>query len=257
MDSMADLRTPGALDSPDALVPLARAGDQVAFARIVRLHRTDMVRVAYVVTGDEVMALAAVAAAWPLAAGRLGRLRQPGRLGPWLCAIAGREARSAVGRDRDRPVVLEGLMPADPDLADGLSGSSADDRLLLALRDLAGCSPDELAAATGSHSDEVLARLEALEERLDPASRGDLGARLRAYAAIPLPPVDIDAEARRAILVRNDRRIGIASVAVAAIVALLVVSITYIVWDRPAAQPGPVAPTPTVQARPPSVQPGA
>ncbi len=255
MDSMADLRAPGALDSPDALVPLARAGDRVAFARIVRLHRADMIRVAFVVTGDVAMALNAVAVAWPLAAGRLGRLRQPARLGPWLCAIAGREARAAVGRDRDRSTVFPGPAPADPDLAGKLSRLSADDRLLLALRDLAGCTPDELASAAGSRSDEIRARLEAIDGRLDPAATGDLPGRLRGYAAIALPPVDIDAEARRAILTRNDRRIGIASVVVAVIVSLLVISITYMVWARPTATPGPVAPSPAAEARPTSVEP--
>lgn len=257
MDSMADLRAPGALDSPDALVPLARAGDRIAFARIVRLHRSDMLRVAFVVTGDETLALRAVAASWPLASSRLGRLRQPARLGPWLCAIAAQEARAAVGRHRDRPVLLVGPAPADPELAAGLAGLSADDRLLLALRDLAGSTPDELAGGTGSRSGEVLARLEAIEGRLDPAARGDLATRLRAYAAITFPPVDIDAEARRAILIRNDRRIGVASVVVAVVVSLLVVSMTYVVWGRPVASPGPVAPSPTAELRPAPAEPGA
>ena len=69
-------------ESAEGLVRRAVRGDQAAFARIVRLHHADMVRVCFVVAGDMDAAEEAVAAAWPIAWRRLGTLREPDRLRP-------------------------------------------------------------------------------------------------------------------------------------------------------------------------------
>jgi DNA-directed RNA polymerase specialized sigma24 family protein len=259
MTPMIDLRVAGALDSPEVLVPLARAGDRTAFARIVRLHRTDMVRVAWVVTLDPRLAREAVASAWPLASKRLGRLRDPGRLGPWLCALAAAEARAVASRGPgrspdptthggDRPPG-ERPLPDDPGLDRFLRRLTPDERLLLALRHVAGATPDEIARAAGRAPEVARARSSELERRFGGGPSGELEARLRAFAAIPVAHVDIDAEARRAIVTRDDRRNRIASLAIAAIVAMAVVSIPHLLGGGAVAVPG-VVPSPSPSASP-------
>jgi DNA-directed RNA polymerase specialized sigma24 family protein len=74
-------------------VQRAVAGDEVAFARIVDAYHGDLVRVAYVVAGDEQLAQDAVQAAWSIAWRKLGSLRDPERLRPWLISVAANEAR--------------------------------------------------------------------------------------------------------------------------------------------------------------------
>lgn len=255
---MADLRVPGALDSPEVLVRLALEGDRTAFARIVRLHRTDMVRVAWVVTLDPRLAEEAVAAAWPMASNRLGRLGEPARLGPWLCALAAREARSAAarwsGHRHGSPRHAPGPARDDPDYADpvmaGFLGQlTADERLLLALRHLAGSTPGEVAAAAGHSTDSLSARMASIEERFAEDGQGELADRLRAFASIRVRHLDIDAEARRAFATRNDRRIRIASLVIAAIVAVVVVSIPYVIGTNEPGLPGAiVSPSPSAPA---------
>ena len=77
-----------------SIVQLAAAGDTVAFARIVAAYHADMIRVAYVVSGgDQDIADDAVQAAWSIAWRKLGSLRDPDRLKPWLVSVAANEAR--------------------------------------------------------------------------------------------------------------------------------------------------------------------
>jgi DNA-directed RNA polymerase specialized sigma24 family protein len=269
MGSMTDARVPGDLDSPESLVPLARAGDRIAFARIVRLHRTAMVRVAYVVAGDRDLAVDAVGMAWPVASGRLGDLRDPAGLGSWLCGIAALEARSLARRRRARTSDpgLDATDPgrgeadpgggaADPELARSLASLTVDERLLLALRHVGGSTPEELARVAGLPVTVALARLASLEARLDDGrddrrddGRPDrLGERIRTHAAIPVRHIDIDVEARRAIVTRNDDRIQVASVAIALVAAVALVSISYLAGDRTLPMPGvgaPASPSPS------------
>jgi RNA polymerase sigma-70 factor (ECF subfamily) len=138
-----------------------------------------MTRVAYVVCGDLHVAEEAVAAAWPIAWRKLGSLREPDRLRPWLCSIAANEARQIV-RHRERRRVVEiqvghghGALTSDPalrvadlDLAAALDGLSPEDRALLALRYVAGLNSTELARALGLSPSGTRARLARLLERL-------------------------------------------------------------------------------------------
>jgi DNA-directed RNA polymerase specialized sigma24 family protein len=265
MGSMTDPRVSGDLDSHESLVPLARAGDRIAFARVVRLHRTAMVRVAYVVTGDRDLAVDAVSMAWPVASSRLGDLHDAARLGPWLCGIAALEGRSVARRRRARTAdpplgaadpgpdeATTGPDAADPELARALASLTVDERLLLALRHVGGSTPEELARAAGLPVSATLARLASLEARLDDGrddGRPDeLGERLRAHAAIPVRHIDIDVEARRAIVTRNDDRIQVASVAIALVAAVALISISYLAGDRTLPMPGvgsPSSPSPS------------
>jgi RNA polymerase sigma-70 factor (ECF subfamily) len=247
---MADLRSPGVLDSPGDLVALALAGDEAAFARIVRLHREAMVRVAYVVTGDLDLARGAVAAAWPVAWNRLGALDDVARLRPWLCSVAADEARAVVrhwsGMDQEvRAGPAAGAEtraaggdggPSDPELAVVLQELNVDDRLLLALAHVGGLTPVELGRAAGMTPPTATARCRALDTRLDlrlaadPATpaRGGVPVtdRLRTYADVFVPPANIDAVAHVARITRHDRRNHQASVVVAAIVAVVMIALT-------------------------------
>jgi RNA polymerase sigma factor (sigma-70 family) len=159
-------------------VARAAAGDETAFARIIQAYHDDMTRVCYVICGDLDIADEAVQAAWPIVWRKLGSLRDPGRLRPWLVSIAANEARQLVRRRRRRAVVelavagatTPGVDPAgrvaDFDLANALARLDPDDRALLALRYVAGFDSTELARATGRSPSGTRARLARLLDRL-------------------------------------------------------------------------------------------
>ena len=92
-------------ECPAVAVARAAAGDESAFARIIEAHHDDMTRVCFVICGDLDIADEAVQAAWPIVWRKLGTLRDPGRLRPWLVSIAANEARQLVRRRRRRVVV--------------------------------------------------------------------------------------------------------------------------------------------------------
>jgi RNA polymerase sigma factor (sigma-70 family) len=164
---------------------LAAAGDEIAFARIVDAHHADMNSVCFVVTGgDAELTEEAVQSAWPIAWRKLGTIRDPDRLRPWLISIAVNEARQ-LGRRRRRGQVLEisvapdgstasmdpGAHASDIDLRNALAQLSPADRTLIALRYVAGFDSTELANATGMSPSGTRARLARLLARL----RSELG----------------------------------------------------------------------------------
>jgi RNA polymerase sigma factor (sigma-70 family) len=152
-------------------VAMAAAGDELAFARIVKAHHDDMTRVAYVICHDVDMAHDAVQQAWSIAWRQLGKLRQPERVKSWLVAIAANEARQLMRRSRRRQVVELDLREpdrsagdsttwvADMDLHNALSRLNPDDRALLALRYVAGVDSFELSRITGLSPSGTRARL--------------------------------------------------------------------------------------------------
>ena len=173
-------------DSLAGAVAQAAAGDQTAFARIVRAHHDDMTRVCFVICGDLDLADEAVGAAWPIAWRKLSTLKDPDRLRPWLVSVAANEARQLLRRQRRRKVVELSVAdrgaasPADPagraedlDLANALARLEPDDRLLLALRYVAGFDSSELARATGRSPSGTRARLARLLDRLRTELRDD------------------------------------------------------------------------------------
>lgn len=159
-------------------VALAADGDETAFARIIQAHHDDMTRVCFVICGDLDVADEAVQAAWPIIWRKLGDLRDPSRLRPWLVSIAANEARQLIRRSRRRTVVElsmagsmgSGIDPAgaigDLDLTNALNRLDPDDRALLALRYIAGFDSTELARATGRSASGTRARLARLLGRL-------------------------------------------------------------------------------------------
>lgn len=160
-------------------VRLAAAGDTVAFARIVAAYHADMTRVAYVVSGgDQELADDAVQTAWSVAWRRLGSLRDPERLKPWLVSVAANEARQLARRQRRRAVVeieVGAVDPAGRDPADragaldlelALRHLSPDERALLALRYEAGLDSTEIGALAGRPAATIRWRLARLVVRL-------------------------------------------------------------------------------------------
>lgn len=172
-------------DNLAGAVSLAVAGDETAFARIIQAHHDDMTRVCFVICGDLDIADEAVQAAWPIVWRKLGSLRDPGRLRPWLVSIAANESRQLVRRRRRRTVVelavadaaTAGVDPAgrvgDLDLTNALAKLDPDDRALLALRYVAGFDSTELARATGRSPSGTRARLARLLDRLRTELRDD------------------------------------------------------------------------------------
>ena len=173
---MSGVASSAAIQRPD--VELAAAGDAAAFTRIVDHFHGDMTRLAYVVTGDAELAHDAVQSAWQTAWSKLGSIREPASIRPWLLSIAANEARQAARRRRRHPVVeieptLPGPVRSDPaegiarlDLVNALQGLSPDDRALLALRYVAGFDAAELGALTGRSAAATRTRLWRLTARL-------------------------------------------------------------------------------------------
>ena len=170
-----------ATEQASALIASAAAGDAAAFSSIVASNHEDMRRVCVVVAGDEAIADEAVAAAWSIAWRKLGSLRDPARLRPWLVSVAVNEARQLL-RARNRRALIEvpvrqtsepkgGLDPGSTtssiDLRNALARLEPSDRALVAMRYLAGFDATELAYATGRSPSGTRARLARLLNRLE------------------------------------------------------------------------------------------
>lgn len=161
------------------LIASAIDGDQVAFARIVASNHEDMRRVCLYVARDRAIADEAVQAAWSIAWRKLGSLKEPERLRPWLASIATNEARKLLQR-RNRRARVEvvtdafgsagGIDPATGisrlDVRAALGRLDPEDRALIALRYIAGFNATELSAALGITPSGTRNRLERLLDRL-------------------------------------------------------------------------------------------
>ena len=155
----------------ELLVAGVRAGDDAAFTRLVAAYHEDLLRVAFVITGDVDMASDAAQLAWQTAWRNLANLREPDRVRSWLVAIAANEARQLTRRQRRRTVVEIAVGPdsssaGDPtgaisrlDLANALSHLTAEDRELIAMRYVIGLDSFEIAAARGRSASGTRARL--------------------------------------------------------------------------------------------------
>jgi RNA polymerase sigma-70 factor (ECF subfamily) len=171
------------VDLPASTIQEAVAGDTAALARIVRANHDDMARICFVVCGDQDVAQDAVQAAWLIAWRKLGSLRDPSRLRPWLMSIAANEARQIMRRKRRVSVIEIDVDDAvddrmDPatrsaslDLAMVLRRLEPDDRALLALRYVAGYDASEIGRELHRSPSTVRSQLARLTARL----RRDLG----------------------------------------------------------------------------------
>ena len=180
--------------SPDdefdaSLVARALAGDDLAFAEIVRRHQARAARVAFGICGSTQEAEDAVQEAFVKAHAALHRVRPDLPLRPWMMQIVANTARNrrrSIGRrerahERARaaePVPFAGpaeetalAQLGDRPLWAALERLSARDRRVLALRYLAELSEAETAAALGvaagtvkSRTSRALGRLRAILE---------------------------------------------------------------------------------------------
>ena len=169
---------------PD-IVSRAADGDEAAFARIVAAHHDDMARVAFVVCGDVTLAQDAVQSAWPKVWHKLGSIRDPERLRPWLVSIAANEARqlarsrsrrwlreTAIDRDLDQGIP-DARRSSDPanraaelDLANALASLDPGDRVVVALRYAAGLTSEEIGRVLGMTGGGARARIARVLARL-------------------------------------------------------------------------------------------
>jgi RNA polymerase sigma-70 factor, ECF subfamily len=166
MDAMADDTI-----AVELLVAGARAGDEAAFTSLVVAYHADLLRVAFVITGDADVASDAAQLAGQTAWRKIGHLREPERIRTWLVAIAANEARQLTRRQRRRSVVEVAVTPgdgaaADPtagisrlDLVNALAHLKPEDRELLAMRFVVGLDSFEIAAARGRSASGTRARI--------------------------------------------------------------------------------------------------
>ncbi len=161
------------------VVASAASGDEVAFARLVAQFNGEMHRVCVVVARDRAIAEEAVQAAWLTAWHKLGKVRDPERVRPWLVSVAVNEVRQLLRKQRrrsqvetvsDAAAVPGGFDPGahvgDLDLRQALEGLDPDDRALLAMRYVAGFNATELSTAIGLTPSGTRNRLERLLARL-------------------------------------------------------------------------------------------
>jgi RNA polymerase sigma-70 factor (ECF subfamily) len=158
-------------------VELAGAGDEAAFAQLVATYHADMARVAFVACGDRELAEDAVQSAWLIAWRKLGSLRDPDRVRPWLLSVTANETRQLVRRRRGPVVEIDLETPGDPrrdpstaierlDLRRALARLSPDDRALLAMRYVVELGSDELGSAVGTSPTAARMRLSRIVDRL-------------------------------------------------------------------------------------------
>ncbi len=161
------------------VVAQAAKGDEVAFARIVAAYNGEMHRVCVVVARDRTIAEEAVQAAWLIAWSKLGKVREPDRVRPWLVSVAVNEVKQLLRKQRrrsqveigaDASAVPGGFDPGasvgDLDLRNALEGLDPDERALLAMRYVAGFNATELSTAIGLTPSGTRNRLERLLSRL-------------------------------------------------------------------------------------------
>jgi RNA polymerase sigma-70 factor (ECF subfamily) len=138
-----------------------------------------MRRVCVFVTRDETLAEEAVQAAWSIAWRKLGSVRQPERLRPWLVSIAVNQAKDLLRSRRRRSQaeltahargVLAGIDPATGidslDLLAAMDRLAPEERGLIAMRYVVGFDATELGAAIGLSSSGTRARLARILTRL-------------------------------------------------------------------------------------------
>jgi RNA polymerase sigma-70 factor (ECF subfamily) len=175
---------------PDA-VEAIRAGDESTFARIVTFWSPFLLRTAMVLTGDRESAQAVVRETWLRVLGEVATFRPPPRPRAWVCSLmlgaldlagpagptgAGTAVGPAVAPARFLPpdheqwpghwAVPPAVWPAMDDSRSGargvgtalrsaLAGLPAQQRVVVTLRDVAGCEVAEISQIVRQEPDEV------------------------------------------------------------------------------------------------------
>jgi RNA polymerase sigma factor (sigma-70 family) len=176
------------------LVAAARSGDQDAFASIYDRYADRLHDFCHSVLRDRHEAADAMQDTFVLVAQRLGQLRDPDKLRPWLFAIARHEAlRRAKARGRATPtedagveVAIDASSPEDvvsgrdagAIVWDAAAGLSARDQALLDLHLRQGLDGQQLADAIGTSADHAYVLMSRLRDQVERALGALLVARL-------------------------------------------------------------------------------
>jgi RNA polymerase sigma-70 factor (ECF subfamily) len=163
----------------DNVLAAAAAGDEFAFRQIISEHHKDMYRVCMAISGDRAVTDEATQAAWVIAWKRIGDVREPSHLRPWLVTVAANEARQLLRRRRRQAAIASvsdaagepgGIAPATGaaalDLGAAVARLDPDDRALLAVRYVAGFDATEIGTAMGKSPAAIRQRLKRLLDRL-------------------------------------------------------------------------------------------
>lgn len=208
------------------LLASAADGDEAIFARIVGGFHEELVRVAFVVTGDADRAPDAATAAWAKAWRGLATMKNPDRFRAWLLAMAATEARkiqqagarAAQKAGADAAGVVPTAAASAPAykaeervLADALAEMDPQDRILVGLRWVARLTSDEIGTELGMRAPAVRARLGRIlgrapgqqqePETAEPADDEEraLAERLRSLTDRAVVPFEAEAVAKAAI----------------------------------------------------------
>jgi RNA polymerase sigma factor (sigma-70 family) len=167
------------------LVAAARAGDEVAYARLLERHQASAFRAAYLIAGSAAEAEDATQEACVKAWLAMGRFRPAAPFRPWLIQIAVNEARNrrrSAGRSAGLTLRLTAGLP-DPEgtpsaeseamageqrtrLVAALGVLRESDQLVIAARYLLGLSETETAMALSLRRGTVKSRLSRALDRL-------------------------------------------------------------------------------------------
>jgi RNA polymerase sigma-70 factor (ECF subfamily) len=172
MDATAEV----SMAEPATVLAAVREHDQAAFTQLVAALDHELLRLAFVITGNRQAAEDASQAAWERLWRKPPQLREPSKLRFWLLTVCANEARQA-GRRRRRGAALEAEAASDSappvdltaDLADlqvALGRLSMSDRELLALRFAAGLASAEIAEHLGLSAEGARTRTHRLLQRL-------------------------------------------------------------------------------------------
>jgi len=147
------------MQSTEELVVAVRAGDQLAFAQLVRLYERAAVLTAYSVLHDFHAAQDVAQDSFVIAHGKLGQLKSAAAFGPWLLRIVRRQAvrlkryHSEEPLQGDTPEASAGQPSAWLEqyeaVIDQLARLPEHERVPLVLRYVDGQSVREIADSTG------------------------------------------------------------------------------------------------------------
>lgn len=119
------MRTWSAMEPPDAsLAERALAGSDDAFGQLVTRHQNELYAYVFRMIGDAHAACDIVQTVFVRAYRSLSQLRDPGKIRPWLFAIAVNQARNWLSRRRPVPASMERADDDDPSAGQGVPDPS-------------------------------------------------------------------------------------------------------------------------------------
>lgn len=161
----------------ERLLDRVRQKDETAMVQLVAAHDTEMIRLAYVVSGDRELARDATQNAWHRLWQSPPRLRDESKLRSWLLSVAANEARQQIRRrEVGRVKEISAHRPPAPtdgrstdirlDLQSALGRLTPAERELVGLRFVVGMSSAEIGAHLGLSAEGARTRLHRVVGRL-------------------------------------------------------------------------------------------